>query len=200
MKVGDVFGRLTVVELIPHNKSPKALCRCECGRQSTPHRSSLLSGKAKSCGCLSKEMTVARTKSHGQSKAPEYLIYMGMVTRCENPTSKHFARYGARGIRVEYEDFAAFFADVGPRPAGAWIDRVDNDASYRPGNCRWVTPDKSQTNKRNSKIWTIHGVDFESCAEAAAVLGIGASTVIRRCNAGTPGWSCRLKYPGRGAA
>lgn len=84
-----------------------------------------------------------------------------MRQRCNNPRDSAFRRYGGRGIRVCERwdaDFAAFAADMGPRPEGTTVDRIDTDGPYSPGNCRWATDAEQARNKRNNRKLTIDGV------------------------------------------
>lgn len=94
---------------------------------------------------------VVQTES-GRKRAPEYYIWASMKQRCSNPRAKGYADYGGRGISVcdRWQNFDNFLADMGPRPEGLVLDRIDVNGNYEPGNCRWATWEQQGRNKRRT--------------------------------------------------
>lgn len=148
---GDRFGRLTAIE----DRAPGAArvrCRCECGTEVTPLVKNMARGRTQSCGCL--RTGEGNPNWNGDPKAhPLYKTWIGMKERCSNPNHSGWKHYGGRGITVcdrWADDFWAFAADMGPRPAGHSLDRIDGDGNYEPGNVRWATYSEQAKGRRPS--------------------------------------------------
>jgi hypothetical protein len=102
---------------------------------------------------------IARS-THRMSRSPEYRIWVDMRRRCEKPSVKGFAHYGARGIKVceRWQTFVFFFEDMGPRPSNRHsVERIDNNGNYEPGNCRWATQTEQGNNRRTNRLVTYRG-------------------------------------------
>ncbi len=160
VSAGDRFGWLTVTDPEPRTvvidgKTRRRIvtCRCDCGTETTVRISSLVSGGTKSCGCRIPAVIADRSRTHGLSREPLYIIHQGMMRRCYSTDCKSYGRYGGRGIRVctEWHDVQKFIAwvevNLGPRPAGMSIDRINNDGDYEPGNVRWATAKEQAANR-----------------------------------------------------
>ena len=157
-------------------------CRCACGTERLVYASSLRSGASKSCGCLSREVTGERATTHGESGDPQYVAWTQMKARCHRPSSEKFAIYGGRGITVcdrWRESYAAFLEDMGPRPEGHSIDRIDVNGNYEPGNCRWATPREQGANLRKSRNLTRDGKTL-CMSEWSRVTGLPIGTIFMR--------------------
>lgn len=109
-----------------------------------------------------------------------------MKSRCYCGTNSSFDDYGGRGISVcdrWMKSFAAFVEDMGPRPPGLLLDRIDNDGNYEPGNCRWVDARTSGFNTRRTRLITIGGRTQHPAAWERET-GINSATIIYRHNRG----------------
>ena len=179
---GRVFGRLTVGRRVGRTGSAARWeCLCTCGGLTTAYASSLKAGKTTSCGCAQRDKTAEANRTHGMSKTPTYTAWLSMRRRCENATDPSYGNYGGRGIAVDprWGSFDGFLADMGTRPEGTTLDRVDNTRGYEPGNCRWATP-KEQAVNRSTTLWVSAGGAPTCLKDACKSLGLSYKTVHAR--------------------
>jgi hypothetical protein len=98
--------------------------------------------------------TKPRRERHGLTETPEWRSWRNMITQCECPNIACYPRYGGRGISVcerwRYS-FTTFLQDMGPRPPGMSLDRVDPNSNYDPDNCRWANATEQTRNTRGRK-------------------------------------------------
>jgi hypothetical protein len=183
---GQRFGRLIALEFVRSTSSATFWrCKCDCGKIVEVARGSLTTGKTRSCGCLLAEIVKTASRTHGMSGTSEHNAWMGMIQRCTNPSNARYSDYGGRGICVcsRWLSFENFISDMGLRPDGCTLDRIDNDKGYSPDNCRWATTYTQASNKRNSKRYTCNGMTLTE-AEWAAVRSMKRTTIQYRIKAG----------------
>lgn len=187
LNIGDRVGRLIITGPIytENGKRYFSMARCDCGKEWLADRAAIRAGRIKSCGCLAMDAWAAARTKHGESsrahKTPEYSVWLSMRNRCRNPKSINYAHYGARGIQVcaEWDSFETFRRDMGRRPKGQELDRIDNDLGYQPDNCRWTTRHHQMRNTQMTKMVTLNG--REMCVtDAAAAMGIPADRIFGR--------------------
>jgi len=162
-KIGDKYGRLTVIKMIEPHITPKgqgykrALCKCECGADVEAWLSSLRRGHTLSCGCKKKELFRKLVTKHGLRFHPLYHTWINIKGRCSNHNKPDFKDYGGRGIQVckEWTDNVAAFigwAEDSGWQKGLYIDRKNVNGDYEPSNCRFVG---AGLNARNKHLLTI---------------------------------------------
>ena len=139
---GQRFGRLVPLEPLPKtckHSNKRWLCQCDCGGRTVVASHNL--GRTRSCGCLSRELTAARSTTHGQEGTPTYQAWAAMLDRSRNPKNKSYPRYGGRGIGIDdprWFSFQNFFDEMGKKPPGCDLHRVENDKGYSKANCVWL--------------------------------------------------------------
>lgn len=127
---------------------------------------------------------------HGHSKnfgTPTYVTWLRMWNRCRNKNERNYKYYGGRGIVVcsRWKDYRNFLFDMGERPVGRTLDRINNDGNYGPENCRWATASEQLSNRRTVKIIEINGRKQTATAWSKE-FGLKLSTVCRRLREGWP--------------
>ncbi len=169
---------------------------CDCGRTKELQAHNVTRGTTVSCGCRGR-VTRDQTR-HGHARtggSPTYKTWACMVARCVTTTNPDFHRYGARGIKVcerwlGPDGFKNFLADMGERPPGMTLDRINNNDGYDLANCRWASRTEQARNRRSTKLTAEDAVEIRErrargetlpsiAAEFAVSLGC-VDAVVRR--------------------
>lgn len=167
---GTRFGRLVVERRDPDKKNDKPwwVCRCDCGETVSIRGASLRAGKSKSCGCLHREELTARLRTHGRTKSPTYESW------------KHAKAHEDVEMHPSWcESFEAFLADMGERPSGTKLARVDEERGFEPGNCVWL--DQRALNARifRTRLFEWRGQQ-RSIPEIAEIEGLPVASLRRQ--------------------
>lgn len=186
------FGYLTALEYIRENRVSWWMVRCDCGTVKRIRQPIFSQPYIKSCGCMRSALCSAANRKHGHTgegwASKTFRVWSGMRSRCTNPNTPNFKRYGGRGITVcdRWNTFVNFLADMGEAPEGKTLERVDNNAGYSKENCKWATPKEQANNRRNNTFLEFNGrrLNIERWAEE---IGVPSNTLWMRINHGK--WS-----------
>jgi hypothetical protein len=170
------FGKLIALN-IDHQKNKIFFwkCLCECGNYCVISGCRLRKGKTKSCGCIVKTQNNLSTSS-------TYKSWSSMINRCHNEKNNRFENYGKKGIKVCDEwrnSFFKFLNDMGERPKGKSINRINNFGNYELKNCKWSTNTEQTNNKSNNYLISFYG-KTQTLTQWAKEYNIGWSTLRKR--------------------
>jgi hypothetical protein len=181
--IGKKFGLLLVLSLIIPDEGhgqTRYLCRCDCGNEKSFVAYSITSKRgSRSCGCREAGRS---TKTHGLSASPTYACWSHMKQRILNPRCARYPLYGGRGLTIcdRWRDsFANFLADMGEKPDGLCLERIDNNKGYFPGNCKWATQKEQVRNTRVTTFINFRG-EIKATTEWAEIYRIHPRTLRQR--------------------
>jgi hypothetical protein len=179
---GDQFGRLTVLADKGMCKRQRIYeCGCTCGSVVDVGSRLLKTGRTKSCGCLRRETTREVHTKHGRTGSGEHNSWLQMMKRCTDPSSHLWKHYGGRGIKVceRWKEAKNFMEDMGPRPAGHSIERIDVDRDYELANCKWATQAEQALNTRRTVRLTVDG-HTKTALEWSQISGVPVENIRER--------------------
>ena len=183
------FGRLVVIERA-ENQGKRVMwrCLCECGTEIVTRGDNLTSGRSQSCGCYNKERSSQNHTKHGGSQTRLHAEWRKIKYRCNNPNCDRWNDYGGRGITVCKEWAVSFEAFRDWALANGYqdhltIDRIDVNGKYEPGNCRWITNQKQQNNRRDNHYITYNG-ETQTITEWARIYGLSENGLVHRIRRG----------------
>jgi len=170
LKIGDRFGSRVIIEEMPERKNGYVMykVRCDCG-DIVILNGSYLRTRNKPCKSCSAKLHTKKGKDHyaykhgmstrTQGKDRIYSVWVSMRQRCNDPNDKNYKNYGGRGIKVcnEWNEFSNFYKDMGERPEGMQLDRIDNNSNYSKQNCRWANIITQSNNRRSNRYFDING-------------------------------------------
>jgi len=153
---GLKYHRLTIIKRIPKTRPAIVECICECGKTKNIRLSHIIHEKIKSCGCLN----LKNITKHNMTNSKTYASWKAMRQRCANPNYKGSYLYIGKGISCDksWTSFKKFHEDMGDRPDGKSLDRIDGNKGYSKENCRWATPTEQSRNTSKNRLIEIDGV------------------------------------------
>jgi hypothetical protein len=186
--IGKRFGMLLVLGIEREGRAkvmPLMLCKCDCGKETTPQPYALMRGNVTSCGCGRLAKITKHGQAYGKNGSKTYTAWAQMKSRCDNPNNRFYACYGGRGIGYceSWKNFEDFLADMGEAPEGLTLDREDNSKGYSKANCRWASRKTQQNNRRNTRMIEFEGKSWPK-QEIAEKFGIDPHTLMNRLKRG----------------
>jgi len=190
-KIGDQFNNLTIIDFSNDNKR-YALCKCSCGETKIVETYLLSIGRIKSCGCARRIIQRDRNNNpilYGKAIKKELRktceVWSSMLKRCLNKNNNDYKYYGGKKITVcdKWLNFYGFLEDMGKKPEGTFLDRIDSNKNYEYSNCRWATREEQLYNKTNSFLINYKGKKY-NLMELSKKYNINRMTLKSRLLAG----------------
>lgn len=165
------FNKLKAIKFVKYDKATYWLFKCECGLEKIINKATVVSGKIKTCGCFKK--CSVKNKFYRT-----YVSWFSMRGRCLNDKRKDFKYYGGKGIKIcnRWDKFENFLEDMGERPNGKSLDRIDNNKGYNKENCKWAD-EKEQKSNMSSNILVKHNNKTITMAEWSRITNINYETI-----------------------
>lgn len=184
------FGKLKVLKIHSRDKHKhlRWLCKCECGNEVVVLSDNLLRSHTTSCGCERIRRNSEVHRIHGKTNTREYVAWINMLNRCEDPKNKRYDRYGGRGISVceKWHTFNGFWEDMEEGYAeNLTIDRINGDGNYQKSNCKWSTITEQANNTSTNRLVTVDGIT-DTVANLCRRFEMKYTTAIQRLS---NGWS-----------
>jgi hypothetical protein len=178
--IGQRYGKLIVTgEAGSNGRKTQWVCQCDCGKEIIAQTIILRHAGKTSCGCDTDEKRTVHSRTHGLSKSPTYKSWIMMKSRCYNKNYTHYKYYGGSGVTVCDEwlkSFATFLKDMGERPAGKTLDRIDPKQPYCKSNCRWATRAEQVENRAYTRHYT-YNEETKNLTQWARFLGVSTKKV-----------------------
>lgn len=189
-KVGQRYGRFEIIAF-SHMKGRVSywLVRCDCGASKTIARTHFSQGY-RHCWCSKIGNPNPHPKPSMKPKyrpSPTRLSWSCMMRRCFGKNTQGYRLYGGRGITVcdRWRSFKNFLEDMGERPAGKTLDRINSNGNYEPSNCRWATPEQQANNMRTNVLFEFKG-EQKTVTQWARIFGLAPKTIRYRIDNGIP--------------
>lgn len=186
---GQKFGRLLVIARAEsRSRHVYWRCKCDCGNEIETRIDNLTSGGSQSCGCFNREQSSKKHRTHGESDTRLYALHKKIKSRCMDSKNDRFSDYGGRGITMcpEWLDSYVTFRDwalANGYRDDLTIDRRDVNGPYSPENCRWITNQEQQNNRRDNHYITYNG-QTRTITEWARIYNLSENGLVHRIRRG----------------
>jgi len=175
---GMRFGRLIVIKFShTHKQKSYFFCQCDCLNNIVILGASLINGGTRSCGCYRKE----KMTKHGMYKTKTFLTWKGMSARCNSNVPQAYKNYKGKGIKVcdRWLEFKNFYEDMGEKPEGLTIERINSNKNYEKSNCKWGTMGEQARNRDGNRYIEFNGKN-QTIMDWANDLGVSWNCIKSR--------------------